>query len=221
MTKHHFTFQEVFMFGWNKTKQHAWFIFLTFIIISTIISAAGRTPFLNLIVSLMAGLSLASISLMIVRNRSFSFADIFNPLLSYKRVLKFFALAAFFALPMILVGFTGAILVLGAANGSASVATFGIILTIILLVPSIFFAVRFKFFPFVVIEHENASVTDLVLMSYRLTENNFWSLLGYILIAIGFNMVGAMLIGFGLIFTIPVTILATAYLYDRFKNHSA
>ncbi len=220
MSKHHFTFKEVFVFGWSKTRQHAWFIFLTFIIASIIISSTVLNPLINIIVTLMAVLSLASISLMIARNHAFSFADLFYPLLSPRRVLKFFALISLYILPMLIVALTGAILVVGAASGSASVTLFGLIMTLLFFVPSLYVAVRFKFFPFIVVEHEHSTIKDLVLMTYKLTDANFWPVLGFMLLACGLNMVGFIFLGVGLLVTIPITFFAAAHLYDRLKSHT-
>lgn len=220
MSKHHFTFKEVFTFGWTKTVQHAWFVFLTFIIISIIGTATILNPIINAIVTLMATLSIAAVSLMIVRNHAFSFSDLYNPLLSPRRVLRFFALASFYVLPMLLVMLMGAILFVGAANGSASVTLFGLITTLLLFVPSVFIAVRFNFFPYIVAEHEHSSVRDLIMMSYKLTEGNFWKIFFFIVLAGILNAFGALLFGVGLFLTIPITVFACAHLYDRLKSHS-
>lgn len=221
MSKHHFTFKEVFMFGWAKTLQHAWFTFLTFIIISIIISATVLNPLLNAVTALMVALSLVSISLMIVRNHAFTFADLFYPLLSPRRVLRFFALFSLFILPSLFVGLTTAIVVVGAASGSASVTIFGLILTLALFVPSLFITVRFKFFPYIVTEHEHSSVKDLIMMSYKLTEGYFWKIFGFLLLAACANIIGALFFGVGLLLTVPTTIFASAHLYDRLKSHTA
>ena len=219
MTKHHFSLQEVFMFGWNKTKQHAWFVVLAAIIISIIINAVYFAPLLNLIVTLMVTLSVASLSLQIVRNHSFTFSDLFTPLLSPLRVLKFFALLGFYIIPVMLVALAMALLFFGVQGGSASMTVFGLVMTTLLLIPSIYITIRFNFFPFVVVEHEHATVPELIRISYKLTEKNFWSLFLFLLCAAVLNMLGMLALGVGLLVTMPVTLLATAYLYDRFKNH--
>ncbi len=221
MTKHHFTLKEVFTFGWNKTMQHAWFIFLTFIISSVVLCATALNPIINTVTGLMVVISLASISLMIARNHSFTFSDLFTPLLSPRRVLRFFALFSFYILPTLLAILTFTILIVGAASGSAPVATFGLLLTIAFFVPSVYVAVRFKFFPFVVIEHEHSNVKDLVMMSYKLTENNFWPLFGFILAAAAINLLGLLAFVIGLLVTVPTTFFAAAHLYDKLKNHTA
>jgi hypothetical protein len=221
MSKHHFTFKEVFMFGWTKTVQHAWFVFLTFIIISIIISGTVLNPILNALVTLMATLSIASVSLMIVRNHAFSFADLFNPLLSPRRVLKFFALASFYVLPMLLVALTTAVLVMGAASGSASVTIFGLVMSLFFFIPSVYITVRFNFFPYIVAEHEHSSVKDLIMMSYKLTEDHFWQILAFLVLGILLNIAGVLLFGVGVLATTPITVFACAHLYDRLKSHTA
>lgn len=220
MSKHHFSFKEVFLYGWSKTLQHAWFIFLSFIIISIIISATFLNPILNMLVAMMLGLSLASISLMISRNHAFTFGDLFYPLLSPRRVLKFFALFGLYVLPMLLVSLAVAIVLVGTASGVASVTSFGLVLTFLFFVPSFYACVRFKFFPYIVAEHEHSSVKDLVLMSYKLTENNFGSVLLFMVFAILLNLAGLLAFGVGLFVTIPTTLFASAHLYDKFKNHA-
>lgn len=217
MTKHHFSFREVFGFGWTKTKQHIWFIVLTFIIISTIISAIDHTPILNVIVPMMVGLSLVSISILISRDHHFTFADLFNPVLSQKRVLKFLALTALYLVPIFATFVAIAIVVFGAMSIDAAVTLFGIVLSLLLIVPSIYITVRFKFFPFVVIEHENASFDELVRMTFKLTNNHFWPVFWFLVLASILNFIGFILFFVGLLVTIPVTLFATAHMYNKLK----
>lgn len=194
MTKQHFSFKEVFMFGWQKTKQHAWFIFLTFIIASLISHASRFLPVFDFLVSLMITLSLASISLKIVRDHSFTFADLFYPLLSPRRVIKFIFLTLLY---VIAVGI-------------------GLVL---LVIPGIYIAVRYFFYPYVAIEHEEAEVQDLVKMSYRLTNNHFWPVFAFMVLAFLLNVLGAALLVIGLFVTVPMTMFATAHMYARLKDH--
>lgn len=195
MTKHNFSFQEVFTFGLAKTRQHAWFIFLTLIIISIIINSVRFVPFLETFVSLMVGLSLVSISLLISRDQHFTFQDLYKPLLSQKRVLKFIVLAILYVIS-VLVG------------------------TLLLVVPGIYIAIRFKFFPFVVLENENASLHDLIKMSYKVTENHFWQIFFFLLLIGLVNILGLLLLVVGLLVTIPVSLFALAHVYNKLKEHS-
>ena len=220
MTKHHFSFQEVFRFGWAKFKQHAWFIALTFVIGSIIMGAVGRNPVLGIIVGLMVALSVASISLVISRDRGFSFSDLFTPLLSPHRVLKFVALCAFFSVPPLLTFVSFAIFMTGAAVGNIFVSSFGLVLCLLVLIPSIFISVRFKFFPYVLLDKEHASIKDLVKISYQLTHNHFWILFALLIVCSFVNILGALFFFVGLFVTIPVTVLAVTHVYNKLKEHS-
>lgn len=183
------------MFGWAKTKQHAWFTALTFIIAGTIMSAVKFTPFLSCIVGIMVGLSLVSISLIISRDHHFTFSDLFTPLLSAKRVLKF-ALLTLIYVASVMIG------------------------TVLLIVPGIYIAVRFKFFPFIAVEHENASIEDLIKMTEKVTRGHFWPVLAFLLLATLLNILGALLLVVGLFVTVPVTLFATAHVYNKLKDHT-
>lgn len=195
MTKQHFSFQEVFTFGWSKTRQHAWFIVLTYIIIGIIMSAVRFSPFIDCITSVMVAISVTSLALTISRDHHFTFADLYYPLLSYKRVLKFIALTAIYVLAVI-IGFA------------------------LLVLPGIYIAIRFKFFPFVALDHENASIPDLIRMSAKVTAHNFWSVFLFLLLGGMLNILGALALVVGLFFTIPVTFFAMAHMYNRLKEHS-
>lgn len=195
MTKQHFSFQEVFMFSWAKTKQHAWFITLTFIIAGIIIGAVRFIPVFDTVVGLMVALSIISISILISRDSVFTFSDLYTPLLSPKRVLKFIALTILYVVSV----------------------TIG---TILLIIPGVYIATRFKFFPYMAIEHENATIKDLIKMSYKLTENHFWIVLGFLILATILNIIGALLFVVGLIITVPVTLFASAHMYNKLKEHN-
>ncbi len=195
MTKQHFSFKEVFMFGWDKTKQHAWFVFLTFIIAFIVTSSVQFIPVVNALVALMAGLSLVSISILIAKDQHFTFHDLYAPLLSAKRVLKFIAATIIYAVA-VSIGF------------------------ILLIIPGVYIATRFKFFPYVVIENEDLSMADLIKKTYKLSHNHFWVIFAFLVMATILNFIGALLLMVGLIVTVPVTLFASAYMYNRLKEHT-
>lgn len=227
MTKH-FSYKQVFMFGWEKTKQHAWFVFLTAIIINLAVRSSeyhhiynpmeGRVAHVpsvfSFIVMLMATLSITSVSMLISRGHGFSFQDLFNPLLSSKRVIKFLIVAVAYVVPVV-IGVTA--FVVGIASRNPSYAGLGALL----LIPAVYYSVRLKFFPFIVLEHENASVKELLKLSYKLTQGKFLSVFIFLILAGVLNFFGALLLGVGLLATVPVTIFAMAHLYDVLKNHTA
>jgi uncharacterized membrane protein len=195
MTKQHFTFKEVFRFGWLKTKQHAWFTTLTALIAFILTSSVRHMPVLELLVASLVGLSIVSISLTIARDQNFSFSDLYKPILSPYLVLKFLALTAVYVVAVSL----------------------GLLLFII---PGLYLAVRFKMFPYVLIENENATLKDLIKMTYKLTYGHFWKVLGFLVALSLFNVLGALVFLVGLVITVPVSIFATAHVYEKLKNHT-
>ena len=219
MTKHHFSLQEVFMFGWSKTVQHAWFIVLVFIIASIISSAVKFVPFVNVIVSIFIGISVASISILMSRNHGFTFSDLYTPVLSQKRVLKFIVLTVLYMFLIAICLVPLSIVVAASLVSNKAIAIFGLLLSTLTLIPGIYLGVRMKFFPYVVIENENASILDLIKMTYKLSAHHFLPIFLFLIAATLLNILGVMFFFVGILVTIPVTVLASAHMYNKLKDH--
>ena len=207
MSRHNFSFKDAFVFGWNKTKQHYWFCFLTFLLVTLIINSVGHVPILRTVVTLMAALSVASLSLLIVRDHHFTFENLFTPLLSPKKVAKFIIISVLYAVPVIL---AAVFLFLVPAK----------LLGLLVIIPGIYLAVRFKFFPYVVVENEDATIKSIIETSLKLTKGHFWMILGLLVLIGLLNLLGAAFFVIGLAVTVPVSIFATAYVYTRLKDHA-
>lgn len=214
MTKQHFSFKEIFMFGWAKTQQHAWFIALTIIIMGIIMSAVSNVPLFGNLVSILVGLSVASISLTISRDHHFTFADLFTPFLSRNRVLKYVGLSLLYAVPAMIAVTMMATAMMMRNSSTAVVAA-------ILLLLAIYIAIRFMFFSFVAIDHENAKFIELIKLSYRLTSANFVSVFIFFVLIVILNILGSLVFVIGLFVTVPVSMFATARLYNQIKDHHA
>lgn len=207
MSRHKFSFKDAFVFGWNKTRQHYWFCFLTFLLVTLIINSVDHVPLLRTVVTLMVALSVVSVSLLIVRDHHFTFENLFTPLLSPKKVAKFVLISVIYAIPVIL----------------AAVFLFFVpakFLGLLVIIPSIYLAVRFKFFPYVVVENEDATLRSIIETSLKLTKGHFWMVLGLLVLIGLLNVLGLAFFVVGLAVTIPVSIFATAYVYTRLKDHT-
>lgn len=216
MTKQHFSFKEIFMFGWAKTQQHAWFIVLTFIIMGVITNSVGRSPFLGGIVHLLVGLSLTSIALTMVRGHHFTFADLFTPILSRNKVLKYVGLSLMYIIPlMFAISILNASFIIRSSMFALPLALLGALLGLL----SLYSIFRFMFYPFLVIEHENTKFVDLIKISHAITggPNLVPSLIFFALVII-LNAVGALVV-VGLFITVPISLLATAHMYTRLSDH--
>jgi hypothetical protein len=207
MSRHNFSFKDAFVFGWNKTRQHYWFCFLTFLLVTLIINSVDHVPLLRTVVTLMVALSVVSVSLLIARDHHFTFENLFTPLLSPKKVAKFVLISVLYAIPVIL----------------AAVFLFFVpakFLGLLVILPSIYLAVRFKFFPYVVVENEDATLESIIRKSLKLTEGHFWMVFGFIVLIGLLNVLGLAFFIVGLVVTIPVSIFATAYVYTRLKERA-
>lgn len=90
----------------------------------------------------------------------------------------------------------------------------------LLVLPGIFIAVRFQFYPYFILEEQESSFTALK-NSYYLTQDLTLELFLFGLAVIVLNMLGALLFGIGVIFTYPLTTMATAIIYKSLRKEAA
>lgn len=94
------------------------------------------------------------------------------------------------------------------------IVTIGLYLCII---PGVIAAVFLWFAHFVVLD-EGVSPGDAISRSGQLVRGKFGSVLGFIVVALLINIVGALLCGIGLLVTIPLTSVAAAHVYKGLKG---
>lgn len=88
---------------------------------------------------------------------------------------------------------------------------------VLLIVPGIIAAVSFMFAPYIVLS-TNKGPIDVLKESYALAKGKRWPLFVFLLAAVGLNVVGALLVGVGLLVTVPVTMLAIAHAYKTLSG---
>jgi hypothetical protein len=92
---------------------------------------------------------------------------------------------------------------------------------ILCIIPGIIFAVVFGFYGFVAAEQGDAAVaTDTLRRAAQITEGQRWQLFGLAIVLFLINLVGALLCGIGLLFTVGITIIAWAYTYRRLSGET-
>jgi uncharacterized membrane protein len=85
---------------------------------------------------------------------------------------------------------------------------------VLLVVPGIYLAVRYGLATFLVAD-DRAAVLDSFRESSALTKGARWSLLLLMLLLFVFNLAGSLLLGLGLLLTVPTSVFAMAYVYRR------
>jgi uncharacterized membrane protein len=196
MTHKDFTYRELLAFGWEKTKEHYWFLLGVAFLFLVISGATMIFPIINSIVSLLLTVAVISVTFVIVDGHVPKFHDMLKPFATYK-VAWHAILATLLSLVIIIVGF------------------------LLLILPGIYLATRLKFYLYALIEHENMGVTDSLRRSMELTKGLFWKLFGWNLLIALINIAGLLAFGIGLLFTVPTTVIAYTYLYRKLSPKHA
>lgn len=194
MTTHKFTLKEVFSPAWAKTKEHAWYLFCVFVLSAVVMGAGRLVFFLSPIINLLVGIAVITVSLVIASGHTPKFDDLLKSFKNYK-ITWHYILTTILYIIIVLIGL------------------------IFFILPGIYLAVRLHFYKFLIIEHENMDPIEILKESLRMTSGLFWKLLGFIIVIALFNIAGALLLGIGLIITIPVSVLAHAFLYKKLLHH--
>ncbi|HEY5383172.1 MAG TPA: hypothetical protein VIJ88_01310 [Candidatus Paceibacterota bacterium] len=203
---HHFSIDESLRFGWQKTKAHSRLLFqvlLTFFAVqvsSAVVSRVLGHTLLGIaativltICSIFLGVGLTVIVLKLARGERASYSDLMP---KGELVWRFF--------------------IAGLLSG-----IFMAIGLVLLIIPGVYLMLRYSMVRFAVID--GASITESLRKSAELTQGVKWHLLGFVLIIIALNIIGALLLLVGLLVTIPVTMLAYAHVYQKLlgRTHHA
>lgn len=90
----------------------------------------------------------------------------------------------------------------------------------IFVVPGIFFAIVFSFFPFIMIDRHYGIFASFK-ESLRITRGNRLSVLWLMLILAAINVLGFLFVGIGVLATVPYTVLTYAYAYTQLSSAAA
>lgn len=85
---------------------------------------------------------------------------------------------------------------------------------ILFIVPGIIWAIKYQFYGYFIIEKDKG-IKEAIKESGKITEGVKWDLLLFNALVILINLVGVITFGIGLVFTIPTTQIATAYMYKK------
>ncbi len=201
-----FSKTEAIKFGWNIAKRELRFFFgLTVILIlvnfiqnvlakdAKNLSFLFSLAFLILIflVGLILQLGLIKISLNFVDNKKSRLIDLFT---THRPVFKFLTTSILYGF-IVFAGF------------------------ILLVIPGIIWAVKFQFFSYLIVDKEMGPIEALK-KSSQITKGVKLNLLVFSLLLAGINILGVLALGIGLILTIPITMIATAYVYRKLLSQT-
>lgn len=101
--------------------------------------------------------------------------------------------------------------------GSIFVGIAVVVGLILLVIPGIYLAVRLQFFTYYIVD-KNAGIMDALKMSWDLTKNGKLNLFLFDVLLILLNFGGALLLGVGLLLTVPLSLTAMTLLYRKFQK---
>jgi uncharacterized membrane protein len=196
-----FSIEESLKFGWQKTKTHSTILFqvlLTIFALNVVFQIVDKVlqdtamGFLASVIlsvaSVVINIGFMIIALKIARGEEAVYKDIIPP----AQLVWSVFIASFLVGILVLVGL------------------------VFLIVPGVYFALRFSMASYAVID--GARVLESFKKSTELTEGYKWQLLGLFLVFLLINIIGAIPFGLGLLVTIPVTMIASAHVYQSLKN---
>jgi len=82
------------------------------------------------------------------------------------------------------------------------------------VIPGVIFMIRFQFYQYYAVS-QGMSPVDALKASWRDTKGSFWNLFAFGFVLAGINILGALCLGIGLLFTIPISMVSSAYVYKK------
>lgn len=192
-----FSKKEAFLSGWRNFKERPFFLIGLFIL-TTIISAisgfvaeevgTGGVGFvlslLDFAIQVIIGMGITLIMLRVHDGVDTNYGDLLEPLHLFWKYLAMTILV----LVVILMGL------------------------LLLIIPGIIAGIALSFASYLVIDR-NLGPVEAMKESLRITNGHKWNLLLFGLSVLFFNILGALFFGVGLLITIPISALATVYVY--------
>jgi len=204
MTELKFSMNGAIKFGWNTMKSHFWF-FMAVIIISIL---------LNMIPDVMAGMFQESAPILaVIINIASLVIGIIIQMGLFKIALKLcddekVVISDLFSCTSLFLKY-----ILGAI-------IYGLIVfagMIILVVPGIIWAIKFQYFSYFIIDKKLGPIKALK-ESSRITAGKKWDLFTFCIVLAVINLIGSLCFLIGLFVTIPMTMVAYAFVYRTLQD---
>jgi uncharacterized membrane protein len=192
MTGRKFSKTDAIKFGWDTTTGNLGLLVLAIIIVTAIgiMPAVASDSWVVMAVAwvfdMIVGMGVMRMALRFVDGEKGELVDLFS---TFTLMIPYL-IASFMVGLVVIVGFC------------------------LLILPGIFWAVRLYMFPWVIVDKQ-VGPFEAMRRSWALTEGSFWNLFLLGVLLAGINILGAIALLLGLLVTIPLSVLAVAYVYRR------
>lgn len=180
--------------GWELTKKNFWFMAGLLLFIMLLSVGSGVIPPISFLVGIFSSISLLTAALDLSSGKEVGTKDLFK---KYHVVLKYLLASVMY----------GALVLVG---------------LILFIAPGIYFALKYQFYKFIILERE-INPLEALRESSRITHGLLWQLFGFFWILIGINVLGMLALGVGLFLSIPTTLFAIVFVYRKLlaeEHHS-
>lgn len=199
MSAKNFVKKEAIDFGFETAKKNLFFfitlfvtIILTYVAVGILQVALGKSPLLSLIgllvrtvVGLVISMGVIKISLEFIDKKKPKLKDLYFT----KSILNYFLVSVVKTI-IVIIGF------------------------ILLIIPGIIFSIKLQFASYLVVD-KNMGVTEALNKSWEMTKGVKWNLFLFGLLIFLINVIGFLCLIIGLIVTVPLSMVATAYVYRK------
>lgn len=197
-----FSISDAVRFGWETFKQNFWF-FVLILIVAGLVSrgpaifvrqesptiVAGAIGLIAIVLQFLLDLGLSKIALMLHDGTKPKWTELFS---QYPLLLKYIGASILFGL----------------------IVTGGLIL---LIIPGIMWAIKYAFFGFVMVD-KHAGIMESLRASAKMTDGVKWELLGFGLLMGVINVLGALALFIGLFVTVPISLMASVFVYRKLES---
>lgn len=198
-----FSIEEALKFGWSTTKLNFSFLVKIILIVAVAYLVSGITrdgfkdiPLLGFLITILfwilhivLDIGLVKIALKFASSQKPNLEDLYN---HYPLFWQYLA---------------GSLL-----SGLIVIGGF-----ILLIIPGIYFSVKLQFVQYLIVD-EGLGPIEAIQKSWKITEGSFWNLLLLDIILGVINVLGILALLIGLLWTIPTTSIATAYVYRKLTH---
>lgn len=88
---------------------------------------------------------------------------------------------------------------------------------ILFIIPGIYFGLKYQFYAYLIVD-KNLGAVEALKKSAVMTDGVKWKLLGFCFVLFGLNILGFIALAFGLLVTIPMSIMAYVYVYRTLRD---
>jgi len=198
-----FSIKQALQYGWKTFWEH-WLFILAILLVSFVISwffsflssagdsrvIQGILSIVSIVVQILISIGIITVFLKLAKGETVSWNDMIN---NRKRFLPFFGASILYQI----IVFIGLIL---------------------LIVPGIYFAIKYQFAKYVIIDNPKSSIKEAFAQSSAMTKDVKWRLFGLMFAFFGVALLGLIALGVGLLVAIPTITIAHASIFYVLKK---